>query len=268
MPLTERQVPYTGPYGLAGSGLKEKGPTAEALKRAMSRLGLIDWTDFDPHYDQTLAAALAEWDPGNTGYGEGRCKKLRSARVPKGREHAGEYALDAYGQKLIQDEAGATDEGDDEAEVMRYIREFWRKAVQNRARWRYTQTRPFQVFVDPSGSYVRGDCSSTVVQAVAYAGGKAGVKVVDPSKQSFSGFGNTDLFEDDWPKIGAPYRVGDLAHFHSPRHVVQCIRPGNLWTAEWGSNGKEADPTSFVLANYSRFPGEFMFVVRPTLLAT
>ena len=102
--LTEKQVPPTYPYGLASSGLKSKGPTAEALKRAMSRLGFMPWGDFDQHFNQPLSDALAEWDPGHTGYGKGRWEKIRATRVPKGMAHAGEYALDGPAVNLIRDE--------------------------------------------------------------------------------------------------------------------------------------------------------------------
>lgn len=102
--LTEKQCPYTGPYGLAASGLKAKGPTAEALKRAMSRLGLMDWGTFDDHYNQKLEDALDKWDPGKNGYAKGRWTKIRSARVPAGLPHEGEYALDGPAVNMIRDE--------------------------------------------------------------------------------------------------------------------------------------------------------------------
>lgn len=101
--LTEAQCPWTGPYGLPSSGLRSKGPTAEALKRGMSRLGHLDWSeDFDQQFNQRLANALSEWDPGHTGYGHGRWMKIRAARVPAGMAHAGEYALDAVALQLIR----------------------------------------------------------------------------------------------------------------------------------------------------------------------
>ncbi len=107
MPLTPTQVPPTYPYGLPESGLKSKGPTCVALKRAMSRLGLLPWQEFDEHFNESLSHALAKWDPGHTGYGEGRWEKIRAAKIPKGLAHAGEYALDVTAQKLIQDDAKA-----------------------------------------------------------------------------------------------------------------------------------------------------------------
>ena len=103
--LTEKQCPWTGPYGLPSSGLKSKGPTCEALKRAMSRLGHLEWSDgFDDQFNLRLQRALSEWDPGAAGYGKRRWEKIRAARVPKGLDHAGEYALDATAQQLIRDD--------------------------------------------------------------------------------------------------------------------------------------------------------------------
>lgn len=101
--LTVAQCPFTGPYGLPSSGLRSKGPTCEALKRSMSRLGFLPWSlGFDEHFNDPLSDALAEWDPGHSGYGKGRWEKLRAARIPKGLAHAGEYACDAVALELIR----------------------------------------------------------------------------------------------------------------------------------------------------------------------
>ncbi len=100
--LTVAQCPPTYPYGLPESGLRSKGPTAEALKRAMSRMGLFPWGPFDQQFNRALSDALAEWDPGHSGYGKGRWEKIRAARVPKGMDHAGEYALDGVALELIR----------------------------------------------------------------------------------------------------------------------------------------------------------------------
>lgn len=102
--LTVSQCPWTGPYGLPSSGLRSKGPTCVALKRAMSRMGFLEWGVFDEHFNQPLAHALGLWDPGHAGYGKGRWEKIRAARVPKGLDHAGEYALDAVALGLIRED--------------------------------------------------------------------------------------------------------------------------------------------------------------------
>ncbi|HSE43745.1 MAG TPA: hypothetical protein VLA89_00295 [Gemmatimonadales bacterium] len=271
MALTELQVPYTGPYGLVGSGHKSKGPTAEALKRALSRMGAptLPWTDFDAHYNGKLEAAFDWFDPGGqNGYGKGRWTKIRAARVPAGQTHAGEYALDFYARKLIQDEAGATSGSTDEAAFFKYFVEFMRAAIRNEAAWHYDQGRPFGLNINPLAGSIDSDCSAFGVQAADYARRKAGLmaQAQDPARQNWTGYGNTDLFEDDWPKVGAPFRIGDAAHFHSERHVIWCIKPGTIATAEWASNGREAAPELVTLATYSRFPSEYLYTVRPEYL--
>lgn len=104
--LSVTQVPYTGPYGLPESGLKNKGDTNIALKRAMARLDLFPWTpdSWDDSFNRPLSDALAKWDPGHTGYGKGRWEKLRGAKIPATLPHGGEYALDPVAQQLIRDD--------------------------------------------------------------------------------------------------------------------------------------------------------------------
>ncbi len=272
MSLTEKQVPYTGPYGLVASGLKSKGPTAEALKRGLSRLGYLPWREFDQQYNAALEAALDKFDPGGkNGYGDGRWKKIRAAVVPPSQPHAGEPALDFTARTLIQDEAGVTSTSSAEATVQTYIAEWWTIAAANQELWSYDDTfRPVPMdlaSVQPKPAHVRkSDCSSTVIIARRYAMLKSGLQVADPAKQNWSGYGNTDWYEDDWPVVGAPYRIGDLGHFFSPHHVIECIKSGDQKTALWGSNGRMAGPEIFTLATYSRFPSEFRFVVRPDLI--
>lgn len=229
----------------------------------------MPWTDFDAHYNQRLEAAFDWFDPGGrNGYAKGRWEKIRGARIPAGRPNAGDYALDLYSRKLIQDEAGVVADSDDEGVFFGFITEFMRAAIRNQVNWHYSQTRPFALDINPSANLVRSDCSAFGVQAADYARRKAGLmaQAQDPAKQGWSGYGNTDLFEDDWPKIGSPFRVGDAAHFHSERHVIWCIKPGTIATAEWASNGREAAPELVTLGAYDRFPSEYMFTVRPEYL--
>ena len=64
MGLTEQQAPFTEPYALAGNprGYKSKGPTAEAVKRALAHLGFMEWAPpFDQHWNQTVNDAAAAW---------------------------------------------------------------------------------------------------------------------------------------------------------------------------------------------------------------
>jgi hypothetical protein len=274
MPLTEKQVPWTGPYALANNsfGHKSKGPTCEAMKRALSRAGApsLPWTEFDQHYNQKVEQAWDWWDQkqgltGNNGYGKGRWERLRAMPARVDGQHAGEYALDSYGQKLIQDEAGATSDSTELEVFQRYFTEFCKLAIENEDNWHYDQGRPVKLNINPSAGSVHSDCSGFGIQCADYARRKAGMMgtVQDPSKQGWSGWGNTDEYEDDWPKIGSPFRVGDAAHFHSERHVLWCHQAGNIETAKWTSHGQESGPDAVTLATYSRYPSEFMFVVRP-----
>lgn len=275
MALTEGQFPYTGPYGLATGPLKSKGPTAEALKRFFGRIGKLEWGDYDQHYNRVLWDLVADLkirqgirtkeQPRDGSYGKEVWEHIRTRRVPSG-PHKGEYALDPYSRKIVQDEAGLIATSTEMAKVQYYISEWWRIAIAHASIWHYSQKRPF----DPTVAPDRGgwnDCSAAVVQAFRYAQDKSGIVVPDPAIQNYSGYGNTDYYEDNWPKIGSPFRVGDLAHFHSERHVICCIKPGTFETAEWGSNGSERAPELIApLTRYYRFPSEFMFVVRPALL--
>jgi hypothetical protein len=272
--LTPEQFPFTVPYGLAAGPLKSKGPTAEALKRFFGRIGKLEWTDYDQHYNRNLWELVADLkinqgirkktDPRDGSYGKEVWEHIRTRRVPTG-PHKGEYALDFYSRKIVQDEAGLIAVGTALAKVQFWINDFWRKTIANADRWHYDQHRLFDPTVDPEAGG-ESDCSAMVVQSSRYAQTKSGIIVPDPSKYNYSGAGNTDDHEDDWPKIGSPFRVGDLAHFHSERHVIQCIKPGTFDTAEWGSNGSERAPELIEsLRGYSRFPGEYMFTVRPPL---
>lgn len=271
MPLTEGQFPFTEKYGLATGPFRSKGPTAEACKRFFGRLGYIEWADYDQHWNLMLGQAMMKYKdkhglPKDPSYGRLVWIPMRAQRVPKGRPNAGEYCFDFYARKLVQDEAGATAESDAEAQVQYWIRRYWLDAIANNAAYSYSQARPFKVNMQPSSSTAIGDCSATPVQALAYAHAKTGIAVQDPAKFNFTGYGNTDMYEDDWPKIGSPFHIGDLAHFHSSRHVIQCIKEGNIDTAEWGSHGWEGSPELVRLRSYHRYPDEFMFVVRPPLL--
>lgn len=103
MSLSPTKAPFTGPYTVEGYG-KHKGPTAVALKRAMSRLGFLPWEPqvWDDRFNQKLEAALDTWDPGKDGYGTGRWKSIRAATTD-----SGEPALDNVACLLLRGEAAA-----------------------------------------------------------------------------------------------------------------------------------------------------------------
>lgn len=269
--LTEQQAPYTGPYGLSTSGFKSKGPTAEALKRAMGHLKRMPWREYDQQYNLALWEAIAQYKIDKNihirkdgSYGEAAWIALRKDTYWKNGKKL--PAFDSYSQKLLQDEKGLTSTSEKEAFAQKYITEYWTLAIANEPNIHYDQKRPNATYVNPTSTY-GSDCSMMVIQASGYAMERSGLKLVDPAKQNWSGFGNTDMYEDDWPKIGAPFRVGDLSHFQNERHVIECIHAGDIATAVWGSHGQEAGPMSYKLTEYSRYPSEYMFSVRPDILA-
>ena len=268
LPLTAGQVPFTGPYGLWTGPFKSKGPTAEAIKRAMGHLKYLPWGDYDQQWNLPLWEAFADWKksvglPHDGSYGEKAWLKLRAATYKK--DGVRFHALDPYARELIQNEAGKTAQSTDEEKVQAALAEWGEIIIHNEPNIGYDMGRPVRVNVDPNSTF-DSDCSGTIIQAFAYAKRKTDLPVPDPSKQGYTGYGNTDWYEDDHRKVGGPYRIGDLAHFHSPRHVIMCIKPGDYKTAEWVSHGREAGPERLTLVKYSRYPSEFMFVVRPPLM--
>jgi murein DD-endopeptidase MepM/ murein hydrolase activator NlpD len=66
------------------------------------RLELFHAPPYDDKFNQQLSDGLNEWDPGHTGYGKGRWTKARAQRIPAGKPHAGEYALDQTALDLIR----------------------------------------------------------------------------------------------------------------------------------------------------------------------
>jgi hypothetical protein len=100
--LSTTQFPYTGPCYGPGAKQTLNRPTVKGLKRAMIRLGFLNQqigqeTD---DYGPQLKAAMARWQKsvalqatGN--YGKGSWLGLRAQKIPAGRPHAGQWAMDA-----------------------------------------------------------------------------------------------------------------------------------------------------------------------------
>ena len=137
------------------------------------------------------------------------------------------------------------------------ITEFCERAI-GEPDWAYSQNRAVDVSVNPDGSNT-SDCSGSAIQAFHFAKRETGLDVPDPAKQGWSGYGNTNYYEDDHPTVGAPYKVGDLAHYDG--HVCVCFHPGNADTADWFSFGSE--PPSKRKLHYR---DDFRKVVRPPLV--
>jgi hypothetical protein len=262
--LTSKTVPYTGRYASTKTKLPSKGETVLALKIALKRLRFLDDANMDQVWREGMDVAFRKWQrsvdlPGHGVYGQQEWKAMRRQRLP-----SGEYALNKQARQLIRkDRADQLKELAEERRdlIRKFIAEFCVRAEANEDRWHYSQARPVDVSVDPRASYVRSDCSGYVIQAYYYARTKTGFAVPDPSKQNWTGYGNTDYYEDDHPPVtNGRYLVGDLAHYHG--HVSICRRAGSATTAVFSSHGSEAGPVPTSL----HYRGDLRKVVRPSLL--
>ena len=198
--------------------------------------------------------------PADGVYGEQEWKTMRWEKVPDG-PNKGKPALDAYACKLIRLDWAAQNVPD-EADFRAKLTAYCLAAEKNEPNWHYVQYRPVPVDIDPANPpRSGGDCSSSIVWAFKYAKNKTGYDVPCPAKQSFTGYGNTDYYEDDHVTVTGTYKVGDLGHYYG--HVVMCIKPGDWSGSDWWSFGSE--PPRRVKLNYRR---DFRKVVRPPLIGT
>lgn len=247
----------------------DKGPVpngndVKAVKRAVSRAGFFPWQEFDTAYNEKIADAVASFQKKNgiqgTGsYGEATHSKLKATNVPKGSPNAGQDVFDATAADLYRGYKVPPPPPAFGIEDFRaFVVEFCEAGLAHPSSWNYTQNRPVKIEVDPAGN-VNSDCSGSVIQATYYGKRKTGLPIQDPSKQNWSGYGNTDLYEDDWPKVSGSYLVGDLAHYNG--HVTMCILKGSWDSSRWWSFGSE--PPSKRSLNYR---SDFRKVVRPEYL--
>lgn len=252
------------------------GPDVTAYKRGISRGGRWPWTTFDDAYSNNFAHGKAGGNVGDSGVegfqrqmgiqpsgniGQATMEAISLAKIPQGLPNAGQPLLDGPAVQMLEDAAKMEHSDSNTDKIRKLITEFCQKAEANEDNWHYSQNRPIDISVDPSASSVNSDCSGLVIQAYNYAKRKSGLAVPDPAKQGWSGFGNTDLYEDDHPTVSnGSYLVGDLAHYKG--HVCICRKAGNSSSAIWTSHGQEAGPDPVNL--YYRT--DFRKVVRPPLL--
>lgn len=114
MALTEKQAPFTEPYALVGNprGLKSKGPTAIAVKRALWHLGFFpNDPPYDAFWNAKLNNASAEWkrkrglipaDSNDGSWGRKAHTVMQSAWYMKNGKP--QPAFDPTAQKLLQQE--------------------------------------------------------------------------------------------------------------------------------------------------------------------
>jgi hypothetical protein len=111
-PLNAAQCPYTGPYYMAGQKYKRiRGKTVKALKIAMTRLGIRNFTNPTTYYGVELGKAMEKWKvtaglAANPNYGIPSWDALRSATTKNG-----EYAFDQEALQLIREDFEAMQNG-------------------------------------------------------------------------------------------------------------------------------------------------------------
>jgi hypothetical protein len=267
--LSEQEAPFTEPYALPGNpqGFKSKGPTAEAVKRALAHLGFMEWKDdFDQHWNEVVNDAAAEWKrkrgiipagSSDGSWGKKAHDVMRSTWYEKdGSKHD---AFDGGSQQLLQQEKKASQPAKPPIDRVRAkITEFAERAI-GQSDWYYSQNRAVDISVNPQGPNT-SDCSATAIQVFHFAKRETGLDVPDPAQQGWSGYGNTSYYEDDWPKVtDGKYEVGDLAHYDG--HVCLCYKAGNASSSRWFSFGSEP-PSSREL----HYRSDFRKVVRPPLV--
>jgi hypothetical protein len=245
------------------------GDDVIAVKRAISRAGFWKWQEFSDDYTNAFAHGDDENGNGVAGYqrsvgldgtgtyGKNTHEKLRKAKVPKGGQHAGDDVFDGTACELY---SGSTPPGSKTPveRVREKLVEFCTRAIAE-PDWYYSQNRAVDVSVNPNGP-TTSDCSGSTIQAFHYAKRETGLDVPDPSMQGWSGYGNTNYYEDDHPKVtSGSYQIGDLAHYDG--HVCLCFKAGNADTADWFSFGSE--PPSKRKLHYRT---DFRKVVRPPLV--
>lgn len=263
--LTPQQCPYTGPYGSNKTHFPSRGKTVLALKQTMKRLKFLGpEAVMDEVWRTGLDQAFRDWQrsleiPADGLYREQEWKLLRVQKLPNGT-----YALSKTARELIQKDylEQLREQADlNRTKIRMEITKFCIAAEGNEDAWHYSQARPGDVSVIPTAHWVRSDCSLYVIQSYHWAKTKTGLAVPDPSKQNYTGYGNSDYYEDDHPMVNdGKYLVGDLAHYNG--HVTICRRAGSATTAVFSSHGSEAGPVATSL----HYRDDLRKVVRPPLL--
>jgi hypothetical protein len=281
-PAVEMPRPLYAPANPAGQMPSYSGPDVQAYKRTVSRLGRWPWQTFDNTYSQAFAYGKGG-DVVDTGVegvqrqmgieatgqlGSATFEVLRTALVPAGKPHAGEYAMDGYAVNLLK-QAAAQGEGDED-EVRDKIAWYCRRALANEPKIHYQQTRPVKCYgVDPADGFTT-DCSGFASSAIYWPKGAGIAEVPDPNGSGWNGYGYTGtLYSTNKSRTqphNGPFYVGDLALYGTSTsdttHVTICHVAGDSSSAVWTSHGSEGAPCAVPL--YYR--GDLVAVVRPRLV--
>lgn len=152
----------------------------------------------------------------------------------------------------------------------RLLKKFLELSETYKSKIHYTQARPFKPYVYPDVGY-RGDCSSYVTQAFAYAYDILdGVPLLDPNGVvHYDGYGYTGTLlatnHGHRVPMDRKFYIGDLAIYGSywnTKHVTVCRANGYEADAVWSSHGSEVGPRAEKL----HYRGDLVGVYRPTSL--
>jgi hypothetical protein len=280
--------PLYPPDAAPGHTPSVDGPDVVAIKRALKRgqRWAVDdsFESFDDSYSNRFAHGDGSGNVGGSGVagfqrqqnispdsgwiGQKTFDSLNWALVPTG-PNKGQPLFDDYAVTLLE-QAWDRFQGKEpeppppppskspEERVREQITKFCTQGI-GEPDWYYSQARAIDKAVNPNGPST-SDCSGSVIQIFWFAKQNTGLDVPDPAKQGWSGYGNTQYYECEHPKVGAPYKVGDLAHYYDG-HVTCCYRAGDAQSADWWSFGSEP-PSSRKL----HYRDDFWKVVRPPLL--
>lgn len=237
----------------SGKGTKD-GSDVIAVKRAISRLGLWEWREFDDSYSNAFSKAVAAFQKKNgitaTGYyGKATHQKLIAARVPANLDHAGEYAFDQYSINLYKGHEDLTDA----QKIMVDIWRWWDWLVAHEPAVHYSQNRPIYPLVrhqSPPLLPTWLDCSGTFTYVAWLADARAPDAIF-----GFNGGGNTESLQSSGFRI-AESEVDKYAK----SYYVGCLYGRNAWdtthicamknSKEVYSHGQEGGPDKYSTAHY------------------
>lgn len=245
-------VPFPRPLKLGDQGIDVEG-----VGRALCKTGFyVTLTQF--------GKAGQQW---RRTYGQGKADAVNKLRAQAGWKRTGTYNEAVHD---LMERKGFFDERAVDL-ISRYVpplppepvriraamSDFCRRAEANETRWHYTQARPFKGFgISPESTHYN-DCSSYAILVYFWARQETSLKIPDPSGYNYAGYGNTWDDLDSHPRVGAPYQIGDLAHYEG--HVSICRKPGSASESVFSSFGSERGPHDTNL-NYR---SDLRFVCRP-----
>jgi hypothetical protein len=260
-----------------------KGKDVIAYKRTICKLGR--WNPWDPDaWDQAFSNDFSHGrgsgnvgDSGVAGFqrqmgiqptgwiGEQTFNALRYALVPQG-PNVGTQAMDSVAVQMLNEAydyftAPPKPRIEDIEDSMYH---YLYNSIASEPKLHYSQNRAMTHLGVAPGKGFTCDCSGHSTSTYYWAQQELGVTVPDPNGNAYNGYGYTGTLINN-PKVGAPYKVGDLALYGpstgDTSHVCTCMIAGSADESVWCSMGSEAAPYSVDL----RYRDDLLCVVRPGL---